>query len=121
MQKDTRKKGRAYKAAMLLKYWKAATEEPIMDLCMIIAMYTQDIEVGLLYAVGWKATLATGRYGFNNVNTLSYITLKNKDREKILVKGVMNGSIRFHAFLFENGTVRVITRWNQNQGHQLWL
>ena len=62
MPKDTRKKKRAYKASMLLKYWKATRKEPIMDLCMIIAMYAQDIEPGLLYAVGLMAAHTTDGY-----------------------------------------------------------
>ena len=92
MQKGTQKKDRAYKAAMLLKYWKATRKEPIMDLCMIIAMYTQDVEAGLLYAVGFKATLSTRQYGFKSINTLSCITLQNRNGEEALVKGVMNGT-----------------------------
>ena len=109
MPKDTRKKDRAYKASMLLKYWKATIKEPIMDLCMIIAMYTQDIEAGLLYAVGYSTALTTDSdEEFEFIDALSRITLQNKDGGEALVKSVMNGSDRFHAFLFENGTVRVI-------------
>ena len=110
MQKGKRKKDRAYKAAMLLKYWKATKKEPIRDLCMIIAMYTSNDEVGLLYAVGSMAALITNRYGhFRDIDTLSRITLRNKDKEEeALVKGVMNGSNLFHAFLSGNGTVRVV-------------
>ena len=110
MQKDTRKKDRAYKATMLLKYWKATNRDPIMDLCMIIAMYAQDIEAGLLYAVGWKTTLTARSGYFKNINTLSRIILQDKHGENALVKGIMNGSWELHTFLFENGRVRVIER-----------
>ena len=106
-----KKKQCAYVAAMLIKYWKATRKEPIMDLCMIIAMYTQDIDAGLLYAVGYAAALTTNRYGmFENIDTLSRIILQNKDGEKALVKGTMNRGEWAHAFLLENGTVRVIKR-----------
>ena len=109
MQKDIRKKERAYKVAMLVKYWKA-NKEPLRDLCMIIAMYAQNIEAGLLYAVGWRAALTiTNKWNiFEDINTLSRITLQNKDGEEALVKSVLNGSLWFHAFLFENGTVRLV-------------
>ena len=77
MQKDTRKKERAYKAAMLLKYWKATIKEPLMDLCMIVAMYAKDIETGLLYAVGGMVALnANSSYQFKNTGTLSRIYTK---------------------------------------------
>ena len=80
MNKGILKKERAYKASMLLKYWKATREEPIMDLCMIIAMYAQDIETGLLYAMGYRAALTTDINGeFEDINTLSRIILQNKD------------------------------------------
>ena len=109
MQKDTRKKNRAYKASMLLKYWKATNKEPVMDLCMIIAVYTQDIDAGSLYAVGLGAAITIDSDGsFNSMDTLMRITLQNKDGEEPLVKNIMNGDIDFRAFLFENGTVRVI-------------
>ena len=110
MQRDTRRKDRAYKAAMLLKYWKTTNREPIMDLCMIIAMYAQGIEAGLLYAVGWKTTITTRRGCFKDINTLSRITLQYIDGEEALVKSMMTGSDELHAFLFENGRVRVIER-----------
>ena len=109
MQKDTQKRNHAYKAAMLLKYWKTAREEPLMDLCMIIAMYAEDIETGLLYAVGHRAAIVTDRYGeFDNIKTLSRITVQDKNGKDVLVKSVMNGGDRFHALLLKNGTVRVI-------------
>ena len=108
MQKNAQKKESAYKTAMLLKYWKAATTEPIRDLCMMIAVYAQDVKTGLLYVVGYRAALTTDSDGcFKNIDTLSRTTLRNKDGKEALVKNVMNGSITFHAFLFENGTVRV--------------
>ena len=74
---------------------------------MIIAMYIQDTEAGLLYAVGYAA-LTTIYEIFENIDTLSYVALQNKDGEEALVKGVMSGDSGLHAFLFENGTVRVI-------------
>ena len=107
MQKDDKKKKRAYKASILLKYWKA-NNEPLMDLCMIIAMYAQDIEYGLLYAVGWMASITIDRNTFKSIDILSRIILKNKDGEDTLVKCVRNGGNRLHAFLLENGTVRVV-------------
>ena len=109
MPKDNRKKKRAYKVAMLLKYWKV-NKEPLMDLCMIIAMYAQDIEAGLLYAVGFMEGFATRHGSFKSINTLSRITLKNKDEKEALVKSVMNGGWIFHAFLCENGTIRVVNK-----------
>ena len=109
MQKDSRKKDRGYQAAMLLKYWKVTVKEPIMDLCMIIVMYTQDFEAGLLYAVGSMVTLTMDRIeAFKDINTLLGVSLKSKDDKETLVKNVMNGSDELHAFLFENGTVRVV-------------
>ena len=108
-QKDARKRDHTYKAAMLLKYWKT-TEEPIRDLCMIIAMYMQDIGSGLLYAAGFRAAFTMSNDGFKAINTLSPIILQDKDGEEPLVKSMMNGSGELHAFLLESGTVRVIKR-----------
>ena len=80
-----------------------------MDLCMIVAMYAQDIDAGLLYALGYRTALTTDTNGeFENINTLSRIILKNKDGDETLVKSVMNGDDAFHAFLLEDRTVRVV-------------
>ena len=104
MSKKTQKKKYAYKAAMLLKYWKA-NKEPLMDLCMIIAMYAQDIDKGLLYTAGSRVM----NWWFGNI-TLSRITLQNKDGNEVLVKDVMNGNVWLRVFLLENGTVRMIKK-----------
>ena len=109
MQKGARKKQWEYKVAMLLKHWKVTSKEPIRDLCMIVVMYAQDVEPGLLHAVGKTAALTTNKYGrLKDIYALSRIVLWDKNEKEILVKGVMNGNYLFHAFLFENGTVRVI-------------
>ena len=44
-----------------------------------------------------SAALTMGKYVFKNINTLSCITLQNKDGDDI-----------FHAFLLKNGIVRMI-------------
>ena len=74
----------------------------------MIAMYAKDIE-GLLYAVGENTALERDdNWEFENIDILSYIGLLNEDGEVVLVKGVLNGSTKFHAFLLENRIVRVI-------------
>ena len=68
-----KKKDGAYDIIMLLKYWKATIKGPL--------------------------TVDNNGH-FKHIDTLSHILLKNKDGNKILVKGVMNGSWTLTAVLF---------------------
>ena len=108
-QSQVKEKDGVYDIIMLLKYWKATIKEPIKDLCNIIGKFYKNIEEGLLYATGYQAALTVDNNGhFKDIDTLSHIPLKNKDGDNVLVKDVMNGSWIVHAFLLENGKMRVI-------------